>query len=84
MFIKIPFLIILFINKPINSEDGIKSFNGLFTIRVIHCLNVLFTSNSIKVDLVKTIQNYDKHLKIAQSIKSDNMEAVEESFAYAL
>ena len=84
MFIKIPFLINLFINKPINSEDGIKNFNGLFTIRVIHCLNVLFPSNSIKVDLVKTIQNYDKHLKIAQSIKSDNMEAVEESFAYAL
>ena len=84
MFIKIPFLIILFINKPINSEDGIKSFNGLFIIRDIHCLNVLFPSNSIKVDLVKTIQNYDKHLKIAQSIKSDNMEAVEESFAYAL
>jgi len=61
-----------------------KVFNGLFTIRVIHCLNVLLPSNSIKVDLVKTIQNYDKHLKIAQSIKSDNMEAVEESFAYAL
>ena len=84
MLIKIPFLINLFINKPINSEDGIKSFNGLFTIRVIHCLNVLFSSNSIKVDPVKTIQNYDKHLKIDQSIKSDNMEAVEESFAYAL
>jgi hypothetical protein len=84
MFIKIPFLINLFINKPLNSEDGIKSFNGLFTIRVIHCLNVLLPLNSIKVHLVKTGQNHGKHLRKAHNIKSNNMEAVEEIFAYAL
>jgi hypothetical protein len=80
MFIKIPFLINLSIKKPINSEDGIKSFNGLLNIRVLHCLNLLFFENSIKRHQVKTGQNNSKHLRMAQSIKSNTLEAVEESF----
>jgi len=84
MFLIYTSLINLFLQYWAINENRSKSFDGVFITRAIHCYTILFFASSTNERLVKIGLNHGEALRMVQKIKSNTMEAIEESFAYVL
>jgi hypothetical protein len=68
--------------KRLTVKTESKVLMGFLLIGFFITSTSYFFVNFTKYHMVKTGQNHGKHLRITQSIKSNNMEVIEESFAY--